>query len=59
MYGCLPSELDGEDMARLLRQAEMLALYRTARKPLRQWTAADNTLMRDLLDLDLKRRDGN
>ena len=59
MYGCLPSELDGEDVARLLKQAEMLMLYRTARKPLKQWSGADNAIMRDLLDLDLKRHNGN
>jgi len=56
-YQCRPSELDGEDINRLLRGRNALALYRAARKP-PPWTGGDEEIMNELMQLDWERQRG-
>ena len=57
-YRCLPSQLDREDVARLLRDRTALAIFRAVSKPHTRWTTAEEKLIVPLMELDWKRKHG-
>ena len=57
-YRCLPSQLDREDAARLMRDRKALAIFRALGKPHKRWTAAEKKLITPLMDLDWERSHG-
>ena len=57
-YRCLPSQLDREDVARLLRDRTALAIFRAVSKPHTRWTPAEEKLIVPLMELDWERSHG-
>jgi len=55
-YHCLPTELENQDVARLMRGLEAERIYATARKPFSQWTAAEQAVIIPVLELDNERQ---
>jgi hypothetical protein len=55
-YGCLPTDLDEQDVGRLMRGLEAESIHGAAGKPHTKWTKADQAVMIPVLELDVKRQ---
>lgn len=52
----MPTELEDQDVGRLMRGIEAERIYAAMQKPFKQWTRAEQAVMVPILELDNERQ---